>query len=150
MPGLTGGIIIGRGWRIMFGGPGIICMGPPIGGLMPPRCNGDGIHSFRYYSLHQFTQTPTSVRWQTFSNNLLVFCLIGPPRHRNVWLLKIFKFCQNWFKRYWFYSDIKAKERLPIRKEFTHNRIINKYSNNPVWSTASSAYVVIAYEHSLV
>lgn len=35
MPGLTG-IIMGRGGRIMCGGPGIICMCPPIGGLMPP------------------------------------------------------------------------------------------------------------------
>lgn len=47
MPGLTG-IIMGRGWRIMCGGPGIICIGPPIGGLMPPKCHGEGEHGFRF------------------------------------------------------------------------------------------------------
>lgn len=64
MPGLTG-IIIGRGWRIMCGGPGIICMGPPIGGLIPPACDSDGrwslgtylrptgkFDSFNYLSIH--------------------------------------------------------------------------------------------------
>lgn len=29
----------------MCGGPGIICMGPPIGGLMPPKGDSKGTHS---------------------------------------------------------------------------------------------------------
>lgn len=66
MPGLTG-IIMGRGWRIMCGGPGIICIGPPIGGLMPPKCHGDGEHSFRFLTFgiesHRTEQSDIGPFW---------------------------------------------------------------------------------------
>lgn len=34
--------------------------------------------------------------------------------------LRYFNFAKADSKKYWFYSDIKAKERLPIRKENSH------------------------------
>lgn len=37
----------------MCGGPGIICMGPPIGGLMPPKSHSERIHNLGIHLWHQ-------------------------------------------------------------------------------------------------
>lgn len=60
----------------MCGGPGIICMGPPIGGLMPPESDSDRIHSFMCWIV------ATDIKCDTggggylnlFSFSLLILC----------------------------------------------------------------------------
>lgn len=54
----------------MCGGPGIICMGPPIGGLMPPESDSDRIHSFMCWIV------ATDIKCDTGGGDILTFSLL--------------------------------------------------------------------------
>ena len=86
IPGRTG-IIIGRGGRIMWGGPGIICMWPPIGGRMPGRKAGCRLHH------HAFTERtqPCSgqLTCEMFELKSPYFHVGQPSRNRHL--------CNLWF-----------------------------------------------------